>query len=532
MCVALTMVGLSLNSHAQQIRRPEPQIDDIVCALQETTELAPGLPVRILGRGFADEAAQAAGAPGVSRLQNTSVEVNDGDTWVLCRIAEITPTEILAILPLELKASSGTIRVVSDGVASRQTQVSLLPSALAALVLKQVDRLAISDLRRGASRRRTSTYSTNQVTAAVFGVKPCLSGESSRGTIREAVLSDVFVQLDGAALTPDSLRQSESIPAALELDLTLPKGSQEARLLSIRVGGCQTAFSMSREQGVPASLLGSLSTQTLEPSTGGENARGHEVSSDNSGTVTHSSARTVSGSAGGSNGQIQYNCSGLLCGGSGLTWDEGNHTLFVQGLSAQTQPYLHIKNAAGASVYKISSGGIHFLTPYMNNVSVWHLNDASGNYKVAGGVMSNTSGWIATYDAAQRRVVMIGDVSTGGNVTTYGTDGYLTGALSGSEWRAYKGGATMESRARYGPIGPVLGRGTAVQWRNQADPIGGASDLVLRRDATGILAIDSGTPGSGGGLRIPGLKSAAGLRFVCVDTNGLLLSSTTPCSGN
>jgi hypothetical protein len=52
-------------------------------------------------------------------------------------------------------------------------------------------------------------------------------------------------------------------------------------------------------------------------------------------------------------------------------------------------------------------------------------------------------------------------------------------------------------------------------------------NLVLqpRISGSGNVAVGAGT------VIIPAIKANSGSRFVCVDTNGVLFSQTTPCSG-
>jgi hypothetical protein len=59
----------------------------------------------------------------------------------------------------------------------------------------------------------------------------------------------------------------------------------------------------------------------------------------------------------------------------------------------------------------------------------------------------------------------------------------------------------------------------------------GTIDTRIRRSSAGVLDIDNGTDNTGGGLRIPALKSTTGTRYICIDTNGALSSSASACSG-
>jgi hypothetical protein len=53
---------------------------------------------------------------------------------------------------------------------------------------------------------------------------------------------------------------------------------------------------------------------------------------------------------------------------------------------------------------------------------------------------------------------------------------------------------------------------------------------ALKRTAADIEIVDAAA-GITSGLIIQSIKATSGTRFVCVDTNGKLVSSTTACSG-
>jgi len=526
------MLWGAVSAQAQTVRGPEPQIDDVVSIIEGVRDFAPGLPVRIVGHGFADEAAQAAGAPGVSRLQNASVEFLDGETWFLCRLAAVSPTEIIAILPADLKVTGGRVRVVSGGVASRPVQISLLRSAIRALVRNGGERITITDLRRDKIDAYPSALPLGRATLVIFGLESCLSEAGPRAQADNISPSNVSIELDNVGLTIQRIWRSDALPGAVEIDIAVPELPQDSghRLL-IRAGTCESLWDVPLDTPHPTLAASGAPLPTpLSVPQSSEPPR-QEVASPATAPVKHSAAATAGGVAGGTDGQIQYNCSGALCGDTGMVWDAINRIFYLRGANPQTQPYLWIRNNLGGNVYYISGGGIHFITPYADNTSSWHLNDAAGNYKVAGGTMLSKNGWLAVYNAKQTKVVQLSDVSQGGNLITFDSGGYRNGAVYGNEWRSYSGGAGTAMRARYGPSGAILGAAATVQWRNQLDPSGGASDLALRRDAPGILAVDSGTAGTGGGLKIPALRSITGTRFVCVDASGVLSSSTTPCSG-
>lgn len=60
---------------------------------------------------------------------------------------------------------------------------------------------------------------------------------------------------------------------------------------------------------------------------------------------------------------------------------------------------------------------------------------------------------------------------------------------------------------------------------------GGSLDTYITRSAAGVVEINNGTPGSGGGIVIPAQKSTTGQRYACITTTGLIVSSTTACVG-
>lgn len=70
----------------------------------------------------------------------------------------------------------------------------------------------------------------------------------------------------------------------------------------------------------------------------------------------------------------------------------------------------------------------------------------------------------------------------------------------------------------------------ALKWSSGA-PSTSSNDTGISRVSAGIVQLNNGTANTGGGLQIPALKSATGVRFVCIDTSGNLTSSTTACVG-
>jgi len=71
--------------------------------------------------------------------------------------------------------------------------------------------------------------------------------------------------------------------------------------------------------------------------------------------------------------------------------------------------------------------------------------------------------------------------------------------------------------------------GTGLKWGGSGVA---SADLGIGHAGPGVLEINGGTAGSGGGLKIPALKAASGTRYLCIDTAGNVTSSAMACSGN
>lgn len=79
--------------------------------------------------------------------------------------------------------------------------------------------------------------------------------------------------------------------------------------------------------------------------------------------------------------------------------------------------------------------------------------------------------------------------------------------------------------------GAIDFRSTVVfKWSSGA-PSTSVNDTGISRVSAGVLQINGGTAGTGGGLQVPALKSTTGTRFICADTSGNLTSSTAACVG-
>ncbi|GAC1403880.1 MAG: hypothetical protein NVSMB64_06300 [Candidatus Velthaea sp.] len=97
--------------------------------------------------------------------------------------------------------------------------------------------------------------------------------------------------------------------------------------------------------------------------------------------------------------------------------------------------------------------------------------------------------------------------------------------FSGSAWNGFVGAS--------GAAGGVgLSVGNLISWTSSASTTTvSGGDTGIARNSAGVVDINSGTPGTGGGLFIQGLKSTTGTRYLCISTTGLVSSSASACSG-
>jgi hypothetical protein len=159
----------------------------------------------------------------------------------------------------------------------------------------------------------------------------------------------------------------------------------------------------------------------------------------------------------------------------------------------------------GANRFQVSEGGIAYLTPYQDNVSVLHITNALGAYRAVIGVFSSHSGYLDLYDGSGKNTVRLaGDGYPArfgvGAIVGPNNEATQAGTLSVLDRTALKGNTVLN--VGHDGIGHTSPLSTRVSIRAGATQANTAPLQVEDNSGTAVFMVSSTGDGTARSMRL------------------------------